>query len=219
MYGYGYNLGLLGRSRWDAQHRQDRALTQRNLSRGEPPHITVAPTDSPVTLDEVKLATRITGNDEDSLLQTYLDSAIEAVQLDAEIALCTQTRVQYLDDFPDGQIELRMPPIQSVTSVTYYDYNSTQQTMSSTLYDTDLTSRPGIIVPTYAQIIWPIALPKTNTVAVTFVCGYTSPSLVPPTAKHAIYLRVAASYWMREMQGADEDRYWNLIRRLRWREF
>jgi uncharacterized phiE125 gp8 family phage protein len=207
-----------GNTSWDAQHREDRGQSHRALSRGAPPVPSVAPTDFPMDLDQVKLACRISGSDEDTLIQdVYFPAAVEFVQLDAEITLMTQTRIQYLDDFPDGPIELRMPPISSVTSVTYYDYSLVQQTMSSTLYDVDLTSRPGLISPTFAQVIWPIAIPKLNSIAVTFVCGNANASAVSPLAKQAICLRVGAAYRNREMNSEETMSYDNLIAKLRWR--
>jgi len=215
MYLGGLNYNRL--SSKENQHREDRGLSHRDLSRAAPPVPYVAPTAYPCTVEEAKLACRISGSDEDSLISDYIGEAVECVQNDAEIALCTQTRIQYLDDFPDGPIELRMPPVQSVTSVTYYDFDNTQQTVSSSLYDTDLTSRPGLIMPTFAQVIWPIAMCKLHCVAVTFVCGYGAPTDVPLAAKKAIYLRVAASYRVREMGPEETKSYDNQIAKLRWR--
>jgi hypothetical protein len=114
---------------------------------------------------------------------------------------------------------LRLPPFQSVTSVTYYDFDEVQYTMSSTLYQTDLTSRPGLIQPTFAQVIWPVALRRLKSVAATFVCGYGGPESVPFLAKQAIFLHVGANYRMREMGPQDTTSYDNTIDKLRWRKF
>ncbi len=144
-------------------------------------------------------------------------AATETVQIDAELSLGTQTRIQYLDDFPDGPIELCLPPVTSVTSVTYCDFDGTQQTLPTSLYQTALHSRPGLILPAYSQI-WPIARPQLESVAVTFVCG--SPTVgVLAIAKQAICLRVASMYWNREMSAEETQSYDGLLDRIRWRKY
>lgn len=196
-------------------NREDRGRSHRALSRGAPPVLSVAPTDYPVSIDEVKLACRIPTTREDPLLQDYIATATELVQLDAEVALVSQTRIQYLDDFPDGPIELRLPPVTSVTSITYYDTTGTQQTLSSSLYKVGLNSRPGIIEPAWGQV-WPTARYQTESVAVTFVCGASS-GAVRTIAKQAIYLRVGAMYRNREMSTEETQSYDNLITKICWR--
>src|SRR6185369_10854702 len=100
----------------DRRNRQDRGRSHRELARGAPPVLVAGQTlESAVDLDQTKLHARISGGVEDTKIQEFIDDATNAVQLDAEIALITQSRIQYLDDFPDGPIELRMPPFQSVT--------------------------------------------------------------------------------------------------------
>lgn len=190
--------------------------THRRLSRGVPPVLSVAATEYPASLEDVKLACKIDFSDQDSLISDYLGAAVEDVQLDAEIALCTQTRIQYLDGFPAGAIEWRMPPLASVSSIVYYATDGTPTTYPASSYQVDAVSRPGLILPVYGTF-WPVVRSQLQAVVVTAVCGYGAASAVPLTAKQAIYLRVRAALDGCEMDSTTEERYWSLIARLRWR--
>src|SRR5687768_2562394 len=101
---------------------------------------TVDPADYPVTLSEVKRALKLgtTTSDDDLELNDLIPVAVDMVERDAQRALARQTWVLYMDEFPCEEIELRMPPVISVTSVTYIDTDGDSQTVSTSDYDTDL---------------------------------------------------------------------------------
>lgn len=191
-------------------------VTHRALSRGVPPKRVAGQTiESAVTVDDAKLHCKIDFSEDNSKVQEFIDQAIGQVELDAEAALVTQNRIQYLDCFPAQAIELRIFPLQSITSITYVDFNGTTQTLGASSYQSALNSRPGLILPAY-MLYWPIARVQLECVAVTFVAGYGTPAAVDPIAKQAIYLKVAAAYWDRELTMAEEEGYWRLIDKLKW---
>src|SRR3990167_7420015 len=68
-------------------------------------------------------------------------------------------------------IELPLPPLRSVTSITYVDQDGTTQTLSSTLYTVDSSSEPARITPAYGEV-WPSTRDQVNAVTVRFVAGY-----------------------------------------------
>jgi len=60
-----------------------------------------------------------------------------------------------LDAFPADEIRLPVPPLKSITSITYYDSDGTLQTLSSTAYNTvTSTDDPGFVEPAYGET-WP----------------------------------------------------------------
>lgn len=190
-------------------------LRFRDISRTSP--VLTAPPTIPVGwLEECKLHARVSTTVEDPILQTYLLAAVNAVEIDAETALLTETRTLYLDFFPAWEIELRFPPVQSVTDILYLDFNNVQQTLPSTAYRVDTAGRPGIITPIYGSV-WPVAFPVIKAVQVDFVTGLASEALVSPFAKLAIYQMFASFYWNREMDELEEESYWRLLDRFRWR--
>jgi uncharacterized phiE125 gp8 family phage protein len=131
----------------------------------------------------------------------------------------TQTRTIRLDYLP-AYILLDWCPVQSVSSITYYDANNSLQTMSASLYEVDVYSEPAIIRAS-ANATWPTTYDRLNAVAVEFVAGYGVASSVPQDAKHAIKLLAAHWYINGEAVGDTLTRevelsYGALRDRLRW---
>lgn len=149
--------------------------------------LTTAPTDEPVSVDDVKLHARIAGTDSDELLDFYRIAAREMAEQYMSRGILTQTWTLLLDGFA-RIIPLPMAaPLQSVTSVKYYDENGVQQTLATTYYDTDLVSRPGRVVLKVDQD-WPgtQSLRLNGVVEIVYKVGWTSPDLVPERIKQGI---------------------------------
>lgn len=128
-----------------------------------------------------------------SMLSDYISACREIIESEVAVSLVQRSTVVYLDCFPCGPIEIRLPPVQSITSVVYLDLNGDSQTLSTSLYRSDLTTKPGRITPAYGEL-WPETYDVTNAVTVTAVTGYTSAVLVPACAKQAMRVGVKAMY-------------------------
>lgn len=148
---------------------------------------TIGPTEELISEDEAKLHARITGSDSDQLIALYLASAREAAESYMNRGLLTQTWKLLLDGFANI-IPLPMAaPLQSVTSVKYYDTAGVQQTLATSYYDTDLISRPGRVVLKVDQS-WPAVQSerRNGIVEIVYVVGWTSADLVPERIKQGI---------------------------------
>lgn len=128
-----------------------------------------------------------------SLVSDYIIAAREFIENEAAVSLVQRTVTIYLDEFPCGPIEIRYPPVQSVTSVTYLDDSGSSTTLSASLYRADLTTKPGRITPALDEL-WPSTATATNAVTVVAVVGYTSAALIPACAKQAHRIAVKAMY-------------------------
>lgn len=147
-------------------------------------------------LDASDVADHIRAGDDASvrnLINDYLLVAREWVENEVQISLGQRTWTLYLDCFPCWEIELRLPPVQSVTSIAYLDTDNTSQTLSASLYRVDTDGKPGRIVPVYGQI-WPYTYPTTKAVTITATVGYTSAGLVPACAKQAMRILTKMMY-------------------------
>ena len=190
------------------------------LTQMRQPVLVTAATIPAVSVSALKMHARIDHSHEDALLADYIATASRMVEDDAEIALLTSTWAVYLDDFPCWEIELRKPPVKSITSITYVDTSNATQTLSASAYRADIYHRPARVEPAY-QTIWPVSRYQSNTVCVTFVAGETSPSLIDPKATQAIKMLAAHWYIAREAVGEKPGgevgmSYCALIDRLRW---
>lgn len=151
--------------------------------------LVTAPVGEPFTLTDAKDHLRITIDTEDSLINALIVSAREFAEGNTRRALITQTWDLTLDAFPDA-IEVPLPPLQSVTSVTYIDTAGTTQTLvANTDYTVDTKSEPGRIVPAYGKS-WPSTRDIVNAVTVRFVAGYGNATAVPKSIKQAMLMHI-----------------------------
>lgn len=154
-----------------------------------------APTAEPVSMDVLKDHLRVDHNDEDELLMAYLKGAREWAEGYARRAFLTQTLEMVIDDWPPSfTLGLMRPPLQSVTSVTYYDEDNVSAVWTD--YEVDARSEPGRI---HFNSTPGTALLESGGIAVRYVAGYGSdPALVPSTITQAVLLTVAHWYENRE---------------------
>jgi uncharacterized phiE125 gp8 family phage protein len=146
-----------------------------------------APTDFPVSLTEAKKQCRVDGTDEDGALNIYIAAATAHVESITGRAIMAQTWELLLDDFADA-ILIPKGPVQSVTSVTYYDTDDVLQTLATDQYTLDNVSDPAWVVRPQS-VTYPDVADGVNNVIVRFVAGY---STVPAELKAAILVLIAS---------------------------
>ena len=144
------------------------------------------PASFPVTLAEAKAHCRVEDASEDSTISGFIAAATDYVEQYTGKAIMPQTWRLTLDEFSDSTL-LPKNPVQSVTSIKYYDVIGDIQTLSTEFYTADTVSDPAWVVLN-SDKTWPDTLDGVNAVRVEFVAGYTA---VPPSIKHAILMLVA----------------------------
>jgi len=154
-----------------------------------------------ITLTEAKAHLRVTASDDDTYITSLITAARNYAEQYTRRAIPTQTVTYTLDAFP-AEIELPRNPVQSITSVQYVDDNGDPQTLSSSLYQTDLTGTVcATIKPAYDED-WPDTRAVYNAVTVTYEAGYgaagDSPDTVPLSLKQAMLLVISSLYENRE---------------------
>lgn len=153
------------------------------------------PAAEPVSLETVKEHLRIDLDAEDALLETYLAAAREDGEELSRRAFITQTLEMIVDTWPqDGILTVLRPPLQSVTSVKYYDSDNVQHTWTDYIVDAD--SEPGRII---FNTLPGDALRESGAIVVRFVAGYGDASEdVPNRIRRAILMLVGHYYENRE---------------------
>jgi uncharacterized phiE125 gp8 family phage protein len=159
-----------------------------------------APTTYPVTLAEAKLHCKIDIDEDDALVTAIIVAATEMAETKTGRAIMPQTWELTLDAFPEA-FELTRTPVQSITSVKYFDENGALQVLSNTLYAVDTADDFGYayVVPAYNGE-WPATLGQINAVVVRYVAGYANAAAVPEGIKQWIKLAIAAMYDNRESE-------------------
>lgn len=160
--------------------------------------VTVGPLVEPVDIDSIaKLDLKVDSTEEDDLIEILIQAARELVEEKTHSSLITQTRVMKLEYFPRGtEMTLPFGPVQSVTSIKYYDLNEDEQTLNSSEYWVDNHSGIARVI---VKDTWPATYDRPNAVEVTYVCGYgSSGSSVPAALRKAILLLVGHFYENRQ---------------------
>lgn len=161
--------------------------------------LVTGPTDEPIGLTEAKAHLRIDHSTEDVYINGLIKAARDLVQNESLHALLTQTWALYLDAWPGGNfLELPMPPLQSVSSITYKTEDGSTETLSTDVYFADTNRTPGAVALKPDQE-WPSdTLYPYGAICITFVCGWTAARDIPQEAIHALKLALSDFYEHRE---------------------
>ena len=189
------------------------------------------PAVEPLDLATVKSWIKQDGSDDDALITTLIQAAREAAEKFLRRALITQTwrltldleQCSYGNDLPGGVyelpisalygglpniIELPMPPLQSVTSVTTYDTSNAGTVYDPGNYFVDISGERLVLND---NAIWPGVLRWKATCEVVFVVGYgTDVTKIPQAIKSGMLMHIQKMYDGRlvcDLPGSSEQLY------------
>lgn len=144
---------------------------------------------------------------EDIQIQNMITVARRNVEALTNRVLITQTWDMEMDRFPSiDVIKMPLPPLQSITSINYYDTDGVESTFSNTLYQVDTLSFQGRI-GLHDGEEWPTETLRTlNGVIIRFVAGYGSNTTdVPEEFRQAIMMLVGHYYENREITASGRN--------------
>lgn len=169
---------------------------------------TSAPAVEPLSTAETKVYLRIDHSDEDTLVGSLIKVAREVCEKFTNRQLITATYTLKLPAFPAStdRIYFSRSPLQSITSITYYDENAVSQTLSSALYQVNTADIFGSVVPIYGEA-WPTTeAGKENAVTITFKAGFGDAATnVPESLRTGMLMYVAHLYESREQSTPPPD--------------
>ena len=150
------------------------------------------PVGEPVTLAAAKAHLKIDTADDDALLISLITAARARAEWHTGRALLTQEWILWLDAWPQrGVIDIPMPPLRSVSSVTVYARDDTASVIDPARYVVDLAAgriafRQNVVPPASLRVI--------NAIAVGFTAGYGDVFDVPQPLKSAVLELLAFLY-------------------------
>lgn len=168
--------------------------------------LVTAPATEPISLSDTKDFINVSGTDDDTIVTNLIKAARQYVEQNYNVGLITQTWDFVLERFPqykhtsdvDSLIEPMIFPVQSITSITYYDANNVLQTLPASSYEAQLNDiRFPSIWRAYNEL-WPEAYVRRDAVKVRLVAGYGTASDVPEPVKVALLMFVKFLFDNRE---------------------
>lgn len=138
---------------------------------------------------------------DDALILDKLDAAVEYAEDFTGLSIAIRTYEMALDEFPDGAIEIPMPPLIEV--IAFYATNDSDGVVDADDYVLDDYGSVARLRPT---LVWPsIAVASPNAVKLQFRAGYSTEGAadsdaqqLPAGLKHGILLLLAHLYKNRE---------------------
>ena len=158
--------------------------------------LVTGPATEPLTYAEVKAFLRLNDDSEQTFVTTLITIARQIVEGQTWRPLISQS---WALQFDASELNLfisniNKAPIISIDTVTYYDVNNALQTLSPTLYETDIYGNPA----RFRLKSIPMVYDRMGALIVNFTCGYTNASAVPQAIKQAMLLIIGHLYENRQ---------------------
>ena len=183
--------------------------------------VTTAPSIEPVTVDEVKLHTRISGTDQDTLIAKWIKSGRELAESYQRRAFIEQIIEVSYDRFPPVPFCLPRSPVIEVQTIKYYDtantavtvYSKTAPVGTESNYLVDVDSIPARITLAFGCSFPSAILRDINAFKVIYKAGYgATAASVPENIKDAIMLYCDWRYENRSAEtNAVPEQFYNLL--------
>lgn len=158
------------------------------------------PAQEPVTLQEVKLALKIDGDDLDSELTLLVQSAREQAEHETGLFLMAQVVRLDLKDWP-ADLLINRAPVRGITSIKYWDGAAWQNVDE----DTYAFYQEGTMWRVDPETGWPsLGAARGPRVQVLFQAGFADASAVPAVAKRFVIAQVGA--WASSPEATTADK-------------
>lgn len=165
------------------------------------PTISVSAASEAITLAEAKKQCELSQTDtaHDDHLRLLIQAAREQWEHDTDTCMISQTLYVNADCF-GSKIPLPKRPISSITSIQYYDNANALQTLASSVYVLNPSTREVDLK--YLQD-WPLTVERWDAVKITYVAGYTNAASVPAIHKQAMRFLIGKYFENRDLMVND----------------
>lgn len=147
-------------------------------------------TGQPLSLADAKTHLGILGQDDDNRVNDLIRVATDYVErsFTGQRQIMPATYDYTLGAFPNRRhIWIPRPPLQSITSVKYFDTSNVQQTWATSNYIVKTPDETQGWIERVSTASWPATYDRSDAVTIRFVAGY---SVIPDSIKHALKLLV-----------------------------
>ncbi len=152
-----------------------------------------APGATAISAAEVKNYSKVITTADDTLIADLIDAATTYFEEVCNRQLITATWVWTPERFA-RRLVMPRAPLQSVTTLKYYDSGGTQQTLSSAVYTVVTSVNPGYIVEAVNQT-WPSLQGRPEAIEVTYKAGYGNAAANVPDEVRTCLLQLVDHFY------------------------
>lgn len=131
--------------------------------------VITAPAALPIDIEEARNQLRQDSGVDDAAIEGVIRACTSYAQTECRRSLIAQRLKLVVDEFSEEML-LEYGPVLAIRSITYLDMAGVRQTVSASVYATDLACNPARVAPAFAQV-WPPSLPQIGAIEVTFDAG------------------------------------------------
>lgn len=165
-------------------------------------HLITPPAALAVSLAAAKVHLRITSDDLDASIATWIEGITAQTEHDVGRSFITQGWRLTCAGFGLA-LRLDHPPVISIESVSYYDTDGALQVLAPAAYHVHSVGAPGFITPAPGAA-WPATQVRADAVIVDYTCGYgPTEASVPACAK--LYILGALAIQFDGAEGSLDD--------------
>jgi len=149
----------------------------------------------PVSVESCKLDLKIQHNADDTLLEDYIAAAAALVGGKSGIVgkVLTAEIWELKLSSASGCVVLPLSPVQSITSISYFDAENTAQTLDVADFYLYGDEDSALIEPK-TNVVWPAVYARRDAITIRFVAGFGTADDIPKNITRAIRLIVAHWY-------------------------
>lgn len=149
--------------------------------------LATAPAFQILDLEETKAALRIEDPDDDVFITSLIEVAAEHIEGREGITRKQFRQAGYIARLPvlACQVELPLPPLVSVSSLSTVDEDGEETLLAASEYDVHADSYVGRVVSEWADDV--------REVIVSYTCGYPDAASIPAPVRHAA--RLLVGHW------------------------
>lgn len=152
-----------------------------------------APVTEPITLTEAKLYLRVDSSNEDSLISDLIVSARMSAEQWLAKSLITQTWKLVYNDYLDCSVDLPMPPIVNIISITIVNRDATTSLVSENNYYLN-AAKNMVLLDNHINGF---------SIEIIYNAGYGLAAQVPQPIKYGMLAHIAAMYDERGIISSD----------------
>jgi uncharacterized phiE125 gp8 family phage protein len=154
----------------------------------------IGPAIEPILVADMKIHLRVQHTAEDALIGSLIGAARAHVEGVLGRSLALQALELTLEAFPEREIKLPRPPIASVASVRFRDFNGALQPLGPESYALFPHDIAPLLLPAFG-VVWPATFAALDAVKIAFTSGYAD---VPEDILAAMKMLVGHLYRNRE---------------------